>query len=337
MAGVITKRLKLVPLVVVSACVAACTSSAHPSATPSATPSAALSASSPSGGLAKANVVVAAVPATGASGLYIAQQRGLFAAAGLHVTIESSVSAAAVIPDLLNGSIDVSLGQWTSAIAAEARGIQLRAIAPGNSGAPGLEALATAADSPIRTLRALRGKTIAVNVLAGLSQLLAQSVLASAGVTAVHFVAIPFPSMGTALAAHRVDAAFMVQPYLGELLAARQVAELADIDQGATADFPISGYVVTSGWAKQYPATLAAFTRALGEGQRLAATDRAAVNQAIVHYIPISPRTAARMTLGAFPFAVDPLQVRRVATLMQRYGVLPKSANPASLAAAMTR
>src|ERR1035438_1107484 len=42
------------------------------------------------------NIMVAAVPATGAAGLYIAEQRGLFSAAGLHVTIEASGRAADV-------------------------------------------------------------------------------------------------------------------------------------------------------------------------------------------------------------------------------------------------
>jgi NitT/TauT family transport system substrate-binding protein len=319
--------------------VAACSSSSAPSSssTPHATASASGSASSAS--LTDKNVVVAAVPATGATGLYIAEQRGLFAAAGLKVTIESSVSAADVVPDLINGSIDVSLGQWTSAIAVQATGVKLRAIASGNNGGPGLEELVTAAGSPVTQLSDLRGKTIAVNALAGLSQMLAESVLATAGVTPsqVHFTVIPFPSMGAALAAHQVDAAFMVPPYLGKLLAAHQVTKLADIDQGATANFPITGYVITAAWAAKYPATVAAFTRALEEGQQLAATNRADVDQAIVHYIPITAQTAAAMALGQFPLTVEPTQLQRVGAMMQTYGLLNKSANVSALITGLTQ
>lgn len=285
------------------------------------------------------NVVVAAVPATGATGLYIAEQRGLFTAAGLHVTIESSVSAADVVPDLLKGSINVSLGQWTSAIAVQQTGVALRAVAPGNSGGPGLEELVTAANSPITSLSQLRGKTIAVNALAGLSQILTESVLSTGGVTPsqVHFTVIPFPNMAEALAKHQVDAAFMVQPYLGQALASHEVTKLADIDQGATADFPITGYVITASWQQKDPAVVAAFLRALDEGQQLAATNRADVNQAIVHYIPITAQTAAKMTLGAFPQSVSQADLQRVASLMQQYGLLPKSADIATLVKAMTQ
>jgi NitT/TauT family transport system substrate-binding protein len=287
--------------------------------------------------LANANVVVAAVPATGAAGLYIAEQRGLFAAAGLHVTIESTVSAADVIPDLINGTVNVSLGQWTSAIAVAARGIGLRALGPGNSGGPGLEEVVVAANSPVKSLAQLKGKTIAVNALSGLSQLVTDSALAKAGVSPgqVHYTVIPFPSMAAALAAHRVDAALMIQPYLAK--AAHQVTMLADIDQGATADFPITGYITTAAWAQKNPAVAAAFIRALSQGQKLAATNRDAVNQAVVKYIGVTPQAATSMTLGAYPLSVTTADLNRVAALMQSYGLLPKSVNAASVASGMTR
>jgi NitT/TauT family transport system substrate-binding protein len=286
---------------------------------------------------AVSNVVVAAVPATGAAGLYIAEQRGLFAAAGLHVTIESSVSAATVIPDLINGSVNVSLGQWTSAIAVAARGIGLRAIGPGNSGGPGLEEVVVGAHSPVTSLAQLKGKTIAVNALSGLSQLVTEAALAKDGVTAaqVRFTVIPFPDMAAALAAHRVDAALMIQPYLAK--ARHQLTELADIDQGATADFPITGYIATAAWVQKNPAVAAAFIRALSQGQKLAATDRSAVNQAVVKYVGVTEQAATSMTLGAFPLSVSTADLNRVAALMQSYGMLPKSVNVTSVAAGMTR
>lgn len=284
---------------------------------------------------ADSNIVVAAVPATGAAGLYIAEQRGLFAAAGLHVTIESSVSAADVIPDLINGSVNVSLGQWTSALAVAARGIGLRAIGPGNSGGVGLEEIVVGSHSPITRLAQLKGATIAVNALSGLSQLVTESALAQAGVTPaqVHFTVIPFPDMAAALAAHRVGAALMIQPYLAK--AGHQVTELADIDQGATQDFPITGYAATAAWVQKNPAVAASFSRALSLGQKIAATDRAAVNQAVVKYVGVSGQAAASMTLGAFPLSVSAADLNRVATMMQSYGMLPKSVNIATVAAGM--
>ena len=62
----------------------------------------------------KPDLTVAAVPASGAAGLYIAQQDGYFTAAGLHVKIVPVASGGDVLASLVNGSVDVDEGQWTS-------------------------------------------------------------------------------------------------------------------------------------------------------------------------------------------------------------------------------
>jgi NitT/TauT family transport system substrate-binding protein len=281
-------------------------------------------------------VVVAAVPAPGAAALYLAERRGLFARAGLDVRIESSVSASAVVPDLVNGSVSVALGQWTSALDAEAAGVKLKVIAPGNSGGPGLEELVAAAGSGITGVGQLRGKVIAVNALAGLPQALTDSVLAAAGVpvSAVRYVAVPFPDMGAALAAGRVAAAFMVSPYLQEAGSARV---LADINAGpAGQGIPVTGYYASRAWAAAHAAQLAAFTRALAQGQRAAATDPAAARQAIAARTGVSAAVAARMALGEFPASVGAASLDRVGALMQRYGLLPAAVKVSALAAEMT-
>jgi NitT/TauT family transport system substrate-binding protein len=284
------------------------------------------------------NVVVEAVPATGATGLYIAKERGYFAAAGLNVTIKSSASAALTVPDLLNGSANVSLGQWTSALAVEAHGGRLRVLASGNNGGPGLEEIVTMPNSLIQQLPELRNRKVAVNALSGLSQMLVDSILATAGVppAQVHFVVFPFPLMGAALANHQVDAAFMIEPYLSKAEETLGTAELTDLDQGATQDFPITGYFASAAWADKNPATAAAFTTALERGQAIAAVDRAAAEQAMVQFIRISPTTASVMSLGTFPLGINTAQLRRVADLMQVNQLLPKSVSPAAIVAAMT-
>jgi NitT/TauT family transport system substrate-binding protein len=270
--------------------------------------------------------------------LYIAQQRGLFAKAGLDVRVEPAVSASAVVPDLVNGSVGVALGQWTSAFDAEASGVaKLKVIAPGNSGGPGLEELVTAAGSKITEAARLRGQVVAVNALDGLPQALTDDVLAAAGVpaSAVRYIAVPFPSMASALSAHRVAAAFMVQPYLQQ--AAGKVRVLADVnDDPADQGIPVTGYYASAAWAASHAAELAAFTSALAEGQKTAVSDPAAARQAIAKYTGVSTAVAAKMALGTFPASVTADGLARVGTLMQRYGLLPTSAKVSTLASRMT-
>src|SRR5271155_4813582 len=101
--------------------------------------------SSPSGtsgasALEKTNLVVGAVPAETSTALYIAQERGIFAAHGLHVKIETIVTTDDVVPDLLHGDLDVASGQVTTFIAAQAQGLgPFRVLASGLEMGPGVD------------------------------------------------------------------------------------------------------------------------------------------------------------------------------------------------------
>ena len=283
-------------------------------------------------------ITVEAVPATGAAGLYIASDQGLFTRAGLRVRIISSASAANALPDLLAGRVQVVLGQWTTALGAQARGIRLRALAAGNNGAPGLEQLMTLPGSPVRRLSQLRGKVIAVNALGGLSQMLTQAALLPDGITGtqVRWTVMPFQNMTAALTARKVTAAFMIEPYISAGEASDGLTGLTDLDTGPTTDIPITGYFTTAAWASQHPALTAAFTAALQAGQQQADTSRAAVEHAMTGHLHITPVIASMMAIGTFPLGVNAVQLGRIAGLMTTSHLLPAGTNSAAVARALT-
>jgi NitT/TauT family transport system substrate-binding protein len=290
----------------------------------------------------KPDLTVAVVPAAGPAGLYIAQMKGFFAAAGLHVTIKNVTSGSDAIADLIHGSVDVDQGQWTSDLGAEAAGvIKLHALAAGNAGAPGVEQLMVPPGSPIRGIKDLAGKTVAVNALNGLPQFLTDSVLATNGIspTQVHFVAVPFPAMGKALLGHRVDAAFMIEPFVTQAEDSAGLVTLFDLNDSPLPGLALTGYVTTQVWMTRYPKTAAAFTAALARGQRLAATSRPDVEKALAKYTTISKQTAAIMATGTFPQSVTTAALVRVGDLMQaEHGFRPRThVNVRALAQEMTR
>lgn len=104
--------------------------------------------------------------------------------------------------------------------------------------------------------------------------------------------------------------------------------ELTDLDQGATANFPVGWYVVTKAWAKKYPHTLTAFLTALRTAQAIADTDRHAVEMAM-EKLPspytVPPAIAAMMSLETYPLTVAPdidrARVQRVADAMLQFGM----------------
>jgi NitT/TauT family transport system substrate-binding protein len=285
-------------------------------------------------GIEKPHLTVGAIQAVTASGLYLAQQQGFFAAEGLTVTIEPTTGSGPVMADLLKGRLDVSFGNYVSFIAVQATGVaKLLILAEGNNATAGEQQVAVLPGSPIRSVAQLRGTTIGVNALANVATLIVSSILAENGVppTSVRFVAIPFPQMGEALAARRVDAAWLVEPFLTEAGNRYGAQAIADGDQGATASLPISGYVVTKGWAHRYPRTAAAFVRALSRGQQLADVNRSAVEHVLPRYLGVTRQVASLVVIGDFPTGVNRVEIQRVAGLMHQFGALKNRFNVAPM------
>ena len=84
-------------------------------------------------------------------------------------------------------------------------------------------------------------------------------------------------------------------------------------------------YAVTQAWAHKYPRTLAAFDRALEQGQAIADTGRAAFEAAAEKYLGIKPETAAVLNVPEYPLSVTPTQLQRVVDTMVQFGMLPRN------------
>ncbi len=274
------------------------------------------------------NLTIAAVPAADSAGLYIAVQRGLLAAEGIHVTITPAISSATVISKQMAGKYDITSGNYVSYILANAKQHDdFEILAAGSIMQPHVQQLMIPAGSSIRTVSQLRGKTIALNVTGGIGQLLVSALLTANQIppTDVHFVPVDFPFMAAALKAHRVAAAFMPEPFATGAEEGVGAEPLADLDAGAVLSLPISGYVVTKTWLHKYPKTAAAFRKALIEAQRIADTDPAAVEQAMVTYSKgVTATAAAVMAAPEFPLDTDPVLIQRISDLMVEFGLLHK-------------
>jgi NitT/TauT family transport system substrate-binding protein len=287
--------------------------------------------------LEKTDITVAAFPAIDSAGLYIAQDQGLFAAQGLHVTVQPFKGAPPSTQDLINGQIagtyDITAGDYVTYIedqlgADGAPQHDLRIVAEASFLQPNVLTVMVNGDSAISQVSQLKGKNVSVNAPNDIGTLLIDSLLVAHGLTPrqIHYAIVPFPGVQPALSARNstLSAAFAPEPFVsfGE---SAGLQELADLDQGSTQDFPIQGYAVTADWAKKYPNTLKAFTTALAQGQQIADTDRAATEAAIEKYLAIPKQPAAFISLPAFPLGVDAARLQRVVSAMSRFGLLPRN------------
>jgi len=287
-------------------------------------------------GVEKPDLNVAVVPALDSAGFFVALYGGLFKAEGLNVHFSPATSSETVIAAQAAGKYDITLGNYVSYIQAQQRHeADLYIFAEASVMGPATQGIYTLPDSKVTNLSGLKGKTVAINAPKNILYLLAASVLAEHGIdpTQVNFASVPFPAMTAKLQSGAVSAALLPEPFASGAEQAQGVVPLADMNQGATTAFPIAGYVVTKQWAKKNPHTLAAFYQALEEGQQIADTSRAAVEQAMMD-IPapfgVSKQSAAVLSLDNYPVSngpvgtVDKIRLERVVNVMQQFINFPK-------------
>lgn len=299
-------------------------------------------------GIEEPNLNVAVVPAADSAGFFVALHEGLFARRGLHVTFIPAVSSETVINaqalDEPRDRVDISCGNYVSYIQAQENYDQGRRPSPGNGSMvaadldifaegsvmqPGAQGLYVMPGSGVRTLAGLEGRTIGVNAPGNILYLLAASVLTDHGlsVSGVRFAYYPLPQMAAMLKAGKVAAAVLPEPFASQAELSMGVTMLTDLDQGATAAFPVQGCAVTRQWAALHPVTLAAFRAAFEQGQQIADTSRSAVEQAMEALpapLGLTAVQASVMALDSYPVgAVDVTRLQRVADVMRQFSGFP--------------
>jgi NitT/TauT family transport system substrate-binding protein len=285
-------------------------------------------------GLEKTTITVGYIPAPDFAALFVAKQKGFFQQEGLTVKPELEAGGATAVPKLASGSLDFSINNYVSAIEATSKGVGAeKVVADAYQLSSNCVVMMVPADSNIHKPQDLKGKKIAINTKANVTQLTTTAVLKPYGITIPDsdFVEVDYPQMINALKSHSVDAAVMIEPFVSaseEALGARMIV---DMQAGTTADFPLSAYVTTQKFAKKNPKTVAAFQRAIDKAQQLVASDRKVVEQILPTYTKIDPKTASIIHIGRYPTSVSRTRIQRVADVMLQYGYLKTKFDAGSL------
>jgi NitT/TauT family transport system substrate-binding protein len=290
---------------------------------------------------------VGVVPAMDSAGFFVALNEGLFTREGLKINYSPATSSETAIQQQVKGQLQVTAGNYVSYVQAVAEQHQpLEIVSEGSVMQQGAQTLFVMPSSHITELSQLKGKLIGVNAPQNIDYLLGVSVLKENGIdpsdvkfptakdkaSAAFGGAIPFPDMGQDLASGELSAAIMPEPFASLAEQDFGAVPLADLNQGATSDFPIEGYVVTKAWAAANPNTLQRFLAALSAGQEIADTDRSAVETAFEKLASapdgqVPAQIAAVMSLDTYPIGIDPTRLQRVANVMYQFGLLTSNYN----------
>ena len=155
-----------------------------------------------------------------AAEVYFAQDVGFFAKAGLNVDIQLFENGPAIAAASVSNAIDIGYGTVDALTAIHQKNVPLVIIAPSaeyvSPDTQNTSALLVPLTSTVATGKDLTGKTVAVIALNGITHTAARAWIDQNGgdSTQVKFIEIPPPAMGAALAAGRVDAAWITEPFL---------------------------------------------------------------------------------------------------------------------------
>lgn len=278
-----------------------------------------------SGGLVTINV--GDVEGSPASFLTFGVQKGFFTAHGLDVKVVPQQGGAAIVPGLVSGNLQIGGSNVVSIFLARSRNLPVKIIAPGTSvgtdPATDFSAVVVAGNSPIQTGRDLAGKTIAVNTLKNVNDVVIKSYLEAQGADAstVKFSEMPFPAMLAAVKQGRVDAALVIEPFVttaqnqGARVLFRPYVE-------AKPNLAIGTYSATQQYIQQNPDTVKAFQAGLADTAKYVGEHPDEFRTALTTIAKVAPDLAAKVNLPVWRSQMDRESLEFFADRMVRYGLV---------------
>jgi NitT/TauT family transport system substrate-binding protein len=295
-----------------------------------------------SGGSGSMQLTVAATPGVWDAPLYLANQEGLFAKAGLKLTIQPFTTASSELHALSTGQVQVATTDYADFFYAASLDPNLEILADGYDGAPSVMEVLTLPNSPVMTPENLINRTIGTpepqefsyqaSVPYSMETLVTQSVLLDDGVepTQVNWTAMPQQDLVGALADHRVDAILVTEPYIYEAESQLGAIPLIDSLSGGTASLPLDGYFTSKSAGRADGDALRAFRTVLEQAQAQAGTGQT-LRSSIAHFDNLSIEAADMVTLGSYPALPNVNGIQQVADLMFSFNMVSQELSVSSM------
>jgi NitT/TauT family transport system substrate-binding protein len=274
-------------------------------------------------------------PTTVSVAVYLAKDK-YFAEQGLAVDLSVIQSGAEAIPRLLNGSLDIALGDAVGALQSAGNKVPLRVVgvASVSPSDPALDYSGiVTGNADIHDVAGLSGRTVAVNQLNGGAQLTALAAIdAKGGDSAkVKFVELPFPQMTAAVQANRVDAALVVEPFLSAGSKAGLKTVLAP-QAYSVAGLPSTLFVSSAKYADANAAAISKFMAAVSAASKDANADSAKARTIAGTFTNLPAATLATIKLPVFAEqAADTSGMTKMLALANKYNLLAKQPDMAAV------
>ena len=272
-------------------------------------------------------ITVAAIAIVDVAPLYLAKDKGFFTEQNLDVTIQNTQGGAESVPGVVSGQYQIAFANVISLLLGSAKGLPLKVIAAGNFSTGKAEdfgGIIVPADSPIKTLKDLEGKTLSVNQINNIGGVTVRAAVRKAGADPdkIKFIEVRFPEMPAALAQKRIDAAWVVEPFL--TVARSQGATVLDWNFADTApNLMIAAYFTTKDYAAKNPDVVKRFTAAINKGLTHAAEHPDDARAILLTYTKIDKAIADKLNLPVWTPQINRESIGVLADLMVQDKLVP--------------
>jgi NitT/TauT family transport system substrate-binding protein len=272
-----------------------------------------------------ATITLDTLPIANGLPLDLGIKKGFFSAQGLEINKKTLQSGNDIVLALANHSADIGYVGWVPAMIARTQGIKIQAVAAsdveGTSVNDNWQNIMVKGNSSIRTAADLAGKTIAVNALKGVGEVMIKAALQKLGVNAnsIHLLALPFPAMRTALNNGQVDAIWAPEPFVTQAL--------GDGDRIVMAPGPVLGkfwpvgcYVAPTDWARQNPQLAKKFQTAINQSLAYAQAHPQEIRDLL-------PAATQNIRLPIWSPVIDRIKLIQLARYAKEFGVISSLPN----------
>jgi len=276
-----------------------------------------------------ATLRVGVLPIVDVAPLYLGMAKGYFKDEHLAIEPITAQGGGAVAAAVIAGDEQFGYGNVVSMMLAAAHGLPLEAVADGSQSiADGHHAnvsMVVLANGPIKTMHDFEGKTVAVNALKTMSELMSKEVLERHGVdiSKIKFVEIPNPEMASALKSGRVDIALEAEPFLSAAKNDGVRAIFEPYDEYAP-KVTLATYFATHQYVIGHPDIVARFKRAMLKSLAYATANPDEVRRIIPTYTKLEATTVSKMALVSWSTQIDMPSVEALQKSMLKYGWITK-------------
>lgn len=277
-----------------------------------------------------ATIRIGVVPTETSAEAFYAAQMGFFAKAGLDVEIQMIQSASVVTAAVASNAVDIGWSSCVPLAIAHAKSIPFVVIAPASlysSAAPNA-AIFVAPNSALQTAKDLNGKIVAVTGLGTISEFGPRAWIDRNGgdSSTVKFVELQYSAMPDALAAGRIDVAYLTEPWLA---VGKKTARLLAYPFDAVGkEFLFGTWFTTAQWAANHPDLVKRFAEVMRETAAWANQNPAQSGALLAKYTKLDPAVVASMVRVRFGDRLTAGMLQPEIDLAAKYGNI--SAFPAA-------